>query len=441
MSNRSNLDLQSRNSLNDLDEKMLGKKVFTIKKNSKSKETTSQKFDFDKVYLALERVKNYDNFEFSDQKFLIENIISLIAENILKFDSLGFKRICSQVRMLLGKEKIKYISKKESKVTISFPEREVYITKTEFNKLKKYKDKEDILRGILGVGEQEKNIVKNCEDFPLKNIDDSPLKNCEDFPLKNCDDSPLKKYEDFPGKNCDDFPGKFQDKFIEKIDEISEFKEKLLNQEKNSFPQKQNCQNNLKNIDVKTNENYKYNNIINNNTNQNLNHNNNYINSYEEKNLNHTLNLNFNTNKDNLDNTNGNVFHDNKNGFQDNKNGFYENEKKNILLNFNNNNKIFNNSILGMPIQTEKEKNDFLIHQNLIQSHNQNVSNNLLFNLMNGNNSYSNHQYPINNYSINIDLNQNINNLENYIYKKNLLNKTFNEKQNQMDKCNNSKRM
>ena len=66
-------------------------------------------FNFDKLYRALDRIKKYENFEFSDQKFLIENLIKLIADNILTFDSLIFKRICSKVRILLDKEKIKFI--------------------------------------------------------------------------------------------------------------------------------------------------------------------------------------------------------------------------------------------------------------------------------------------------------------------------------------------
>lgn len=142
--------------------KLLNKYVWTkLGINSKNKYVPPEfSFDFDKICRALKRVRNHEDFEFADQKHLIENLINLIAEDKLKLDSLGYRRICSQIRMLLNKDQIKYISKKNSKVTITFPETEVYITKTEYNKLKKYKDKEDILRAVLGVYDHDEKTIK-----------------------------------------------------------------------------------------------------------------------------------------------------------------------------------------------------------------------------------------------------------------------------------------
>jgi hypothetical protein len=123
-------------------------------------------FDFEKIVKALKKVRDNDDFEYSDQKHLIENLINLIADDQLKFDSLAYKRICTQVRMLLPKDRIKYISKKQSKVTISFPETEVNVSNKEYLKLAKFKDNEDILRAILGIEQPKERTIKIVHEEP-----------------------------------------------------------------------------------------------------------------------------------------------------------------------------------------------------------------------------------------------------------------------------------
>ena len=155
--------------------KLLNKYIWTkLGINTKNKYNPPEfSFDFDKICKALKRAKNHEDFEFADEKHLIENLINLISEDKLKLDSLGYKRICSQIRMLLDKDQIKYISKKNTKVTVSFPESDVFITKTEFNYLKKYKDKEEILRAILGVYDQDEKTIKiSIENLNEENIDE-----------------------------------------------------------------------------------------------------------------------------------------------------------------------------------------------------------------------------------------------------------------------------
>lgn len=154
--------------------KLLNKYVWTkLGINTKNKYVPPEfSFDFDKICRALKRVRNHEDFEFADQKHLIENLINLIAEDKLKLDSLGYRRICSQIRMLLNKDQVKYVSKKNSKVTVTFPETEVYITKTEYNKLKKYKDKEEILRAILGVYDQDEKTIK----ISIDNVKEGEIK-------------------------------------------------------------------------------------------------------------------------------------------------------------------------------------------------------------------------------------------------------------------------
>jgi hypothetical protein len=114
--------------------------------------------DFDKICIALKRVRNYDGFEYTDQKHLLENLVNCIAEDKLKINSLMYRKICSVVRMLLKKEKIKYISKTESIVTISFPEQEVAISNLEYRSLIPYKDELRALRAILCAYDNE---IKN----------------------------------------------------------------------------------------------------------------------------------------------------------------------------------------------------------------------------------------------------------------------------------------
>jgi hypothetical protein len=150
-----NLELKVRFNATKLLNKHLWNKLGI---NSKNKYLLPEfEFDFDKVCKSLKKVRNFNEFEFDDQKHLIENIINFIADDKLKLDSIQYKKICSILRNIIPKEKIKYISKKDSKITISFPETECYITHKEYSKIGKYKDSEDVLRAVLGLYEIEKD--------------------------------------------------------------------------------------------------------------------------------------------------------------------------------------------------------------------------------------------------------------------------------------------
>ena len=124
-------------------------------------------FDFERIVKALKKIRNYDDFEFNDQKHIIENMINFIADDTLKLDSLAFKKICSLIRILLPAEKVRYISKKQSKVTISFPETEVAITNKEYLSLAKFKDNEDVLRAALGIENPKERTIKIVKEEPV----------------------------------------------------------------------------------------------------------------------------------------------------------------------------------------------------------------------------------------------------------------------------------
>ena len=208
-------------------------------------------FDFDKICRALKRVRNHEDFEYSDQKHLIENVINMIAEDKLKLDSLGYKRICSQIRMLLNKEQIKYVSKKNSKVTVSFPETEVYITKLEYNKLKKYKDKEEILRAILGVYDHDERTVRISIESPTE-INENKKEDLEISKKNEEIDNPMVKIFDNNLIGQDKEILKNNDEFVITKNEIIENKNNFLMEKYNIF-QENNCSinnnsNNLNNL-------------------------------------------------------------------------------------------------------------------------------------------------------------------------------------------------
>jgi hypothetical protein len=157
-------------------------------------------FDFDKICKALKRVRNCEDLEYDDQKHLIENIINLIADDKLKLDSLQFRKIASIIRMFLPKEKVKYISKKDSKITISFPETEVYISNKEYAKIAKFKESEDVLRAVLGVYDPQKDrVIKVIAEDPCTGINDSNCKLMENNSTTNTNNN--NNFPSFMNKN------------------------------------------------------------------------------------------------------------------------------------------------------------------------------------------------------------------------------------------------
>lgn len=148
--------------------KLLNKHIWNkLGINTKNKYLQPEfQFDFEKICKALKKVRNYEEYEFDDQKHLIENIINLVADENMKIGSLAYKKICSILRPLIPKEKIKYISKKDSKITISFPETEVYISNKEYSKIARFKDNEEILRAVLGTYDENEKTIKVTSEPP-----------------------------------------------------------------------------------------------------------------------------------------------------------------------------------------------------------------------------------------------------------------------------------
>jgi len=93
----------------------------------------------------------YEHFEFSDQRYLIDNLIDVIANDKIQFDSLSFRKICTQVRVLLEEKKINYLPTEGQQITFSFAEKEVKISPKEFEHYSKFKNNENVMRAVLGV--------------------------------------------------------------------------------------------------------------------------------------------------------------------------------------------------------------------------------------------------------------------------------------------------
>ena len=123
--------------------------------NLKKKNTYVPNFDLDKLCRALKVIKDSEKHEYDDQRNLIENLIELIADERITPDSVNYKKLCTQIRLFLGKEKVKYIAKRGQKITFSFPEKDINISSKEYELYSKYKDKEDVIRTIVGLKEDE----------------------------------------------------------------------------------------------------------------------------------------------------------------------------------------------------------------------------------------------------------------------------------------------
>lgn len=113
--------------------------------------------NIEKLCKAIKVLRNHENFEYEDQAHVLENFINLIAEDKIPFDSINFKKICTQIRLFLKKEKIRYIGKKGKEITFGFPEKDVYITKKEYEAYSRFKDSEATVRTILGVFNGDEN--------------------------------------------------------------------------------------------------------------------------------------------------------------------------------------------------------------------------------------------------------------------------------------------
>jgi hypothetical protein len=132
-------------------------------------------FNLDHLIKALKVVKDHNEHHYEDEKNILENFIVLLAEERLSLNSIHFKKICSQIRMFLDKEKINFISKKGQKIIYSFKERDIFITPQEYDQYKEFKNNERVIRTIMGInplqGDYPEKIVFSPESpSPVGNM-------------------------------------------------------------------------------------------------------------------------------------------------------------------------------------------------------------------------------------------------------------------------------
>jgi hypothetical protein len=159
-----NLEMKFKKNVNKMINKYVNKSGKNGKGRNESNKRIQQDMDLnvDKLCKALKMLSEYKNFEYEDQRHVLENFISLISEEKLQFDSVHFNKICTQIRLFLNKESIKYICKKGQKITFSFPEKDINITKKEYEIYQQFKEKEEVIRAIFGIVEEEQ------EEYPKK---------------------------------------------------------------------------------------------------------------------------------------------------------------------------------------------------------------------------------------------------------------------------------
>jgi len=128
-------------------------------------------FDLKNFINAQRQLFSHD-FEYYDQKLAIFNLIHLIAEKRINVESIQFKKICSQVRLFLPKDKIRYISKTNKQSSLIFKEKEAFISKIEYDFCAKYRNDEKIMRTIFGINEGIS--VKKDLKIIIEEVDEDP---------------------------------------------------------------------------------------------------------------------------------------------------------------------------------------------------------------------------------------------------------------------------
>jgi len=173
-----NLDGKLKTNTNKLLTKYISSSIgISKKKNSND----SLEMDVDKLCKALNNLREYEGFEYEDEKHVVENMINLLAEGKLPMNSINFRKICTQLRLFI--KDTNYVNKSGQKITFSFPERDLNITSKEYDYYSEYKDREEVIRMILGIKEDES---KNQPEKPNNNDNNTVIKsNCNNEQYNN----------------------------------------------------------------------------------------------------------------------------------------------------------------------------------------------------------------------------------------------------------------
>eukprot|EP00344_Euplotes_crassus_P001070 CAMPEP_0197006936 /NCGR_PEP_ID=MMETSP1380-20130617/38043_1 /TAXON_ID=5936 /ORGANISM="Euplotes crassus, Strain CT5" /LENGTH=391 /DNA_ID=CAMNT_0042426795 /DNA_START=132 /DNA_END=1307 /DNA_ORIENTATION=- len=117
------------------------------------------------IQSAKDKIKSFKGFELSDQKDLIDNLCSALAQERMKPDSLAYYMLCTIVRGFLTDEEWaqKYAAKEEpdadkdsgdmfknKEIVVTLPGKDVRISKKEYQVFAPFQDNEKIMRLLTG---------------------------------------------------------------------------------------------------------------------------------------------------------------------------------------------------------------------------------------------------------------------------------------------------
>jgi hypothetical protein len=176
------------------------KKYLGSKLSGKKKDRNDVNVSVTSIISGLKRLKANRNADFSNDRNVIEDMVRLIAEGKLTPESIAFKKIASQVRLFLSKDKIKHISKTQPKIFINLPEKDVYITKKELSFYQNAGEDQDIYRTIYGI-----KPVVNMNELQYNNMSNGRLANLfNDFPVHQNANRRQSQDELMPGNMSND---------------------------------------------------------------------------------------------------------------------------------------------------------------------------------------------------------------------------------------------
>ena len=212
-------------------------------------------FEIQKLCSVINKLKNYEDFDYSDQKNFFESLINMIADEKLNLNSIHFKKICTQVRMFLSKDKINYIGRKGHKISYSFPNQEVSISSKEFDYYSKYNENENIIQKILGLNDKEDQISKNEYYLNQSNFVESTDHNIHQVPSQK---NPPKDYSESNNllgtlNNFSQLYSQFPTNYMQTPYINNNLSNQYLNFLKSSIENPfQNCQNLSNNVNIET---------------------------------------------------------------------------------------------------------------------------------------------------------------------------------------------
>ena len=119
----------------------------------KKKKSSKINFSMKNLIITMKKLQDSNNtLDYSEDRNALENLICLIGSGRIDFNSIHYKKICTQIRMFLKDGHIEHL-KKNSNILVNLPEKNVYISKIELEFYKNAINDENIFRAILGLSD------------------------------------------------------------------------------------------------------------------------------------------------------------------------------------------------------------------------------------------------------------------------------------------------